>query len=124
MISRAVIRASAALALAAPLLVGPVMTGAAAARGDEDYKSESFLECRRQGVNVNQCYCFAQWIRGNGYYVNKTVVVELMQAYPLTGHATIGEEVYGKIRRQPAEIEPAVKLLVEATNYCSKWENK
>lgn len=108
----------------AVLMTGVGLSGPAAA--DQvvgDYRQTPvYGECRRQTINDNQCYCVTQWVYGNGWGLDKTIVVKVMQAYPLTSQQSVGDEIYRRIDADGDAIDRAVSLMVDATNYCSKFE--
>ena len=120
------VRTAFAAAVSASILCASAPASAQHEIANDHQNNPVYNECRREGVNDNQCYCYSQWIYNNGWEVNKQVVVRIMQAYPLTSEQSFGEEIWEKtgLSLSRDDMIAAVDLIVNATSYCSKWENK
>lgn len=108
--------------LAATLLVLPVAAGSPVAAQHGEEGKPVYEECRREGINTNQCRCFSRFVRLNGEHVDKSVVLRLMQAHPVSKSQTLSEDDGYKAApgTEGNMMSMAIQLIVDATKHCSK----
>jgi hypothetical protein len=109
--------------LAVPLLMLSLTAGPTPALAEHGEEGKPvYEECRREGINSNQCRCFSRYVRLNGEYIDTAVVLRLMQAHPVSKSQTLSEDDGYKAApgTEGNMMSMAIQLIVDATKECSK----